>query len=230
LGYMELSSCFCPVPAQDPWVSRWLWSGFSICLCHLFQGSPWNDRDRYVEYFFQLWLDRHPYVHPGGRVRHYGGYNNTLYFTTYSGLPLSGGLAITTIMPCRLFSHQRIQYRNGCYDEYDSLAEMKNTTTTHAQCGISRGRSPSGHDPPSIVLVVYGIYTGQSIGSFFLEISSQRHPHPFIAATVIYICYRHPDWGPRDKSTWKERWRALPDAIDIIILFLIIMIALLPAW
>jgi len=48
-----------------------------------------------------------------------------------------------------------------------------------------------------------------------------------IAATVIYICHRHPDWGPKGpKSSWKERWKALPDAIDIVILFLIIMVAL----
>ena len=82
--------------------------------------------------------------------------------------------------------------------------------------------------PPSIVLVVYAIYTGQSIGKlFFGNVIPSAILTILIAATVIYICYRHPDWGPKGpKSTWKERFKALPDAIDIVILFLIIMVAL----
>src|SRR5208283_4187594 len=48
-----------------------------------------------------------------------------------------------------------------------------------------------------------------------------------IAATVAYICWRHPDWGPAgEKSGWKERFKALPDIVDILILFAIIMYAL----
>ena len=48
-----------------------------------------------------------------------------------------------------------------------------------------------------------------------------------IAATVGYICWRHPTWGPAGaKSTWRERFKALPDIIDILILFAIIMYAL----
>jgi tripartite ATP-independent transporter DctM subunit len=82
--------------------------------------------------------------------------------------------------------------------------------------------------PPSIVLVVYGIYTGQSIGKlFFGNIIPSVILTVLIAATVIFICHRHPEWGPKaQKSTWKERWAALPEAIDILILFAIIMYAL----
>jgi C4-dicarboxylate transporter, DctM subunit len=82
--------------------------------------------------------------------------------------------------------------------------------------------------PPSIVLVVYGLYTGQSIGKlFFGNIVPSAILTILIAATVIYICWRHPDWGPAgEKSGWKERWKALPDIIDILILFAIIMYAL----
>jgi hypothetical protein len=30
-----------------------------------------------------------------------------------------------------------------------------------------------------------------------------------IAATVFFICFRHPDWGPKAaRSTWKKRWQA----------------------
>ena len=81
---------------------------------------------------------------------------------------------------------------------------------------------------PSIVLVVYGLYPGQSIGKlFFGTIIPSAILTIAIAATVFFICWRHPDWGPKGpKSTWKERFKALPDIIDVLILFAIIMYAL----
>ena len=41
------------------------------------------------------------------------------------------------------------------------------------------------------------------------------------------ICLRHPTWGPRgEKATWIEKLKALPDMLDIFILFTVIMYAL----
>ena len=82
--------------------------------------------------------------------------------------------------------------------------------------------------PPSLVLVVYGIYTGQSIGKlFFGNVIPSAILTVLIAATVFYICWRHPDWGPKGpKSTWRERIKAIPDLLDIFILFAVIMYAL----
>jgi tripartite ATP-independent transporter DctM subunit len=82
--------------------------------------------------------------------------------------------------------------------------------------------------PPSIVLVVYGLYTGQSIGKlFFGNVIPSVILTLLIAATVLYICIRHPQWGPKGpKSSWRERLRALPAVTDILLLFAIIMYAL----
>jgi hypothetical protein len=82
--------------------------------------------------------------------------------------------------------------------------------------------------PPSIVLVIYGLYTGQPIGTlFFGNVIPSIILTGLIAATVFYICWRHPDWGPKGpRSTWRERFGALPDLIEISILFGIIMYAL----
>jgi tripartite ATP-independent transporter DctM subunit len=82
--------------------------------------------------------------------------------------------------------------------------------------------------PPSIVLVVYGLYTGQSIGKlFFGNVIPSAILTIAIAVTVLFICFRHPDWGPKGpKSTWAQRIQALPDILDILILFVIIMAAL----
>ena len=167
-----------------------------------------------------------------GEFAHYGGYNNTLYFTTYKWFGhYRGGLAITTIMACAAFS--AISGSNTATAATMSSVAIPEMKKYNYHPMLSAGSVVAGSTlgvmiPPSIVLVVYAIYTGQSIGKlFFGNVIPSAILTILIAATVIYICYRHPDWGPKGpKSTWKERWRALPDAIDIVILFLIIMVAL----
>ena len=167
-----------------------------------------------------------------GEFAHYGGYNNTLYFTTYKWFGhYRGGLAITTIMACAAFS--AISGSNTATAATMSSVAIPEMKKYNYHPMLNAGAVVAGSTlgvmiPPSIVLVVYAIYTGQSIGKlFFGNVIPSAILTVLIAATVIYICYRHPDWGPKGpKSTWKERFKALPDAIDIVILFLIIMIAL----
>ncbi len=167
-----------------------------------------------------------------GEFAHYGGYNNTLYYTTYKWFGhYRGGLAITTIMACAAFS--AISGSNTATAATMSTVAIPEMKKYKYHPVLSTGSVVAGSTlgvmiPPSIVLVVYAIYTGQSIGKLFYgNIIPSAILTVLIAATVIYICYRHPDWGPKGpKSTWKERFKALPDAIDILILFAIIMVAL----
>jgi len=167
-----------------------------------------------------------------GELVHYAGYNNSLYSATYKWFGhYKGGLAITTVMACALFS--AISGSNTATAATMSnvaIPEMKKYNY-HPQ--LTAGSVVAGSTlgvliPPSIVLVVYGLYTGQSIGKlFFGNVIPSAILTVLIAATVVYICSRHPDWGPKGpKSTWKERFKALPDLIDIFILFAIIMYAL----
>ena len=167
-----------------------------------------------------------------GEFVHYGGYNNGLYQATYRWFGhYKGGLAITTIMACAAFS--AISGSNTATAATMSkvaIPEMKKYNY-HPQLNagsVAAGATLGVLIPPSIVLVVYGLYTGQSIGKlFFGNIIPSAILTIAIAATVFFICWRHPDWGPKGpKSTWKERIQALPDIIDILILFAIIMYAL----
>jgi len=82
--------------------------------------------------------------------------------------------------------------------------------------------------PPSIVLVVYGVYTGQSIGKLFYgNVIPSAVLTALIIGTVFVLCLRHPDWGPpAPRSTWRERFAALHEAVDILFLFGIIMYGL----
>jgi tripartite ATP-independent transporter DctM subunit len=167
-----------------------------------------------------------------GEFVHYGGYNNGLYHATYRWFGhYKGGLAITTIMACAAFS--AISGSNTATAATMSkvaIPEMKKYNY-HPQLNagaVAAGATLGVLIPPSIVLVVYGLYTGQSIGKlFFGNIIPSAILTIAIAATVSFICWRHPDWGPKGpKSTWKERFQALPDIIDILVLFAIIMYAL----
>jgi C4-dicarboxylate transporter, DctM subunit len=167
-----------------------------------------------------------------GEFAHYGGYNNSLYNATYKWFGhYKGGLAITTIMACAIFS--AISGSNTATAATMStiaIPEMKKYKY-HPQLNagsVAAGATLGVLIPPSIVLVVYGLYTGQSIAKlFFGNVIPSAILTVLIAATVIYICWRHPDWGPKGpKSTWMERFKALPDLLDIFILFAIIMYAL----
>lgn len=167
-----------------------------------------------------------------GEFVHYAGYNDSLYHATHRWFGHHrGGLAITTIMASAAFS--AISGSNTATAATMSTVAIPAMKKYHYHPILNAGSVAAGSTlgvliPPSIVLVVYGIYTGQSIGKlFFGNIIPSLIATVLIAATVLIICRRHPDWGPAaEKSTWKERFQALPEAMDIILLFAIIMYAL----
>ena len=145
-----------------------------------------------------------------GEFVHYGGYNNGLYYATYRWFGhYEGGLAITTIMACAAFS--AISGSNTATAATMSSVAIPEMKKYNYHPMLNAGSVAAGATlgvliPPSIVLVVYGLYTGQSIGKlFFGNVIPSAILTVLIAATVFYICFRHPDWGPKGpKSTWTE--------------------------
>jgi tripartite ATP-independent transporter DctM subunit len=82
--------------------------------------------------------------------------------------------------------------------------------------------------PPSIVLVVYGLHTRQSIGKLFAGslVPSILLTVGFVV-TVLAICRFRPEWGPAGAaSTWREKLRSLPQVLDVVVLFAVVMAAL----
>jgi tripartite ATP-independent transporter DctM subunit len=167
-----------------------------------------------------------------GEFAHYGGYDKTLYFTTYKWFGhYRGGLAITTIMACAAFS--AISGSNTATAATMSRVAIPEMKKYGYHPILNAGSVAAGSTlgvmiPPSLLLVIYAIFTGQSIGKlFFGNVIPSAILTILMITTVFYICHQHPDWGPKGpKSTWSEKWKALPDAIDILILFAIIMVAL----
>jgi tripartite ATP-independent transporter DctM subunit len=167
-----------------------------------------------------------------GEIVHHAGYSDSLYYATNKWFGhRRGGLAITTIMASAAFS--AISGSNTATAATMSRVAIPSMEKYKYHPALNSGSVAAGATlgvliPPSIVLVVYGIYTGQSIGKLFYgNVIPSVICTVLIAATVSVICRIHPTWGPRSpKSSWKERFEALPEALDIIVLFLIIMASL----
>ncbi len=167
-----------------------------------------------------------------GEIVHYAGYNHGLYRATYRWFGHHrGGLAMTTIMACAAFS--AISGSNTATAATMSAVAIPEMKKYDYHPVLNSGAVAAGATlgvliPPSIVLVVYGLYTGQSIGKlFFGNVIPSVILTVMILGTVVLICRRHPDWGPAGpRSSWKERFEALPEALDILVLFAVIMYAL----
>lgn len=167
-----------------------------------------------------------------GEIVHYAGYNHGLYHATYRWFGhFRGGLAMTTIMASAAFS--AISGSNTATAATMSAVAIPAMKKYDYHPVLNAGAVAAGATlgvliPPSIVLVVFGLYTGQSIGKlFFGNVIPSAILTALILGTVVLICRRHPDWGPRGpKSGWRERLRALPEAVDILVLFGVIMYAL----
>ncbi|HPB75506.1 MAG TPA: TRAP transporter large permease [Chromatiaceae bacterium] len=167
-----------------------------------------------------------------GEIVHYAGYNNGLYFATHKWFGhRRGGLAMTTIMASAAFS--AISGSNTATAATMSAVAIPAMKDYKYHPLLNAGSVCAGSTlgvliPPSIVLVVYGLYTGQSIGKlFFGNVIPSVILTLLILGTVMLLCWRHPDWGPAgERSSWRERLQALPEALDILLLFGVIMFAL----
>jgi tripartite ATP-independent transporter DctM subunit len=79
--------------------------------------------------------------------------------------------------------------------------------------------------PPSVVLIVYGVLTEESIGELFVA-----GIFPAILVTLLFIlsifvrCYYAPEQGPPgEQFTWGQKLRSLTGMIDTLLVFGLVM-------
>lgn len=167
-----------------------------------------------------------------GQICYYSQVNERLYRAAYKWFgSTKGGLAITTIMACAGFS-AICGSNTATAATMTSVALPEMKRYGYAPLLIS-GSIASGSTlgvviPPSVVLVVYGIYTGLSIGKlFFGSFLPGVILASLMAFTALIMCEFKPELGPPGpKTTFKEKIASLPDAVDMILLFGIIMVSL----
>lgn len=139
-----------------------------------------------------------------------------------------GGLAMATIVACGGFSAI-------CGSSLATAATMSKVAApamkrygysdSLASGSIASGGTLGILIPPSVVLVLYGILTQQSIGKLFAAgIIPGILGILLYQAAVRYTVWRNPAAGPAaERAGWPERWRALSKVWGIVLLFAIVM-------
>ncbi len=86
--------------------------------------------------------------------------------------------------------------------------------------------------PPSVIMVIYGMLTQQSIGKLFLAgfIPGILQAGMFIAV-IGFLCWRHPSLGPAGERTsvW-EKIKALRNTWIVVLLFLLVIGGIYLGW
>ncbi len=167
-----------------------------------------------------------------GQIAFYSGVNEKLYNAAYKWVGhIRGGLAMATVVACAAFS--AICGSNAATAATMStvaLPEMKKynydpkLSTGTVACGSTLGVVI----PPSVVLIVIGLSTEQSIAKLFYGSIFPGLVLAFLfMITIYFICSVHPEWGPvGPKTGFAEKIKALSGALEMVILFLLVMFGL----
>lgn len=164
-----------------------------------------------------------------GQVTFHSGISRRLFDTAYKFIGhLPGGLAMATVAACAGFA-AICGSTNAAAATMATVAlpEMKRYryNMVLATGTVAAGGSLGILIPPSVVFIVYGILTEQSIGRLFVAgiLPGILLSILFIAAIVIWVKLR-PDMAPRgEKTTLGEKIRSLNGVIEMLLLFALVM-------
>lgn len=167
-----------------------------------------------------------------GQIVFYSGVNQNLYDVAYKWTGrVRGGLAMSTVMACAAFA--TICGSNTATAATMStvaLPQMKrfNYHPQLATASVACGSTLGVVIPPSVVFIIIGLSTEQSIIRLFYGGVGAGILLTFLLMAAIYInCLIHPEWGPVGTSfTLKEKIKALPETFEMVLLFLLIMLGL----
>lgn len=167
-----------------------------------------------------------------GQIAFYSGVNEKLYTAAYKWVGhIRGGIAMATVLACAAFA--AICGSNAATAATMTtvaLPEMKkcNYNSVLSTGAIACGSTLGVVIPPSVVLIVIGLFTQQSITKLFYGgIGAGLLLALLLLVSVSLICTLHKDWGPAGgKSSLGEKLRALPGAVEMLILFLLVMLGL----
>jgi tripartite ATP-independent transporter DctM subunit len=164
-----------------------------------------------------------------GQLAFSSGISRRLYDTAYKFLGnIRGGLSIATVSACTAFGAV-------CGSSAATAATMATVGMPEMKRfgyadELSAGSVASGGGlgmimPPSVVLIIYGILTEQSIGRLFVA-----GIFPAILVTVLFIvtitiwCAFAPKQGPSgERFSWKARTRSLLDLGETVAVFALVM-------
>lgn len=164
-----------------------------------------------------------------GQICFYSGVNERLYKSAYAWMgQIKGGIAMTTVLACAGFA--AICGSNSATAATMSTVALPEMKKFKYNPILSTGSVAAGATlgvviPPSVVLIIIGLQTSQSIAGLFV---GGMVPGVLLTGlfmgTIWYLCKRHPDWGPAGpKTSFAEKLRSLPGSIEMITLFILVM-------
>lgn len=164
-----------------------------------------------------------------GQLAFNSGISRRLYDTGYKYLgSIRGGLAMATVSACTAFGAVcGSSPATAATMATVGLPEMKryNYADELATGAVASGGGLGMIMPPSVVLIVYGILTEQSIGALFVA-----GIFPAILVTILFICSIYircsitPEQGPPGESfSWKEKIKSLLGMGETLVVFILVM-------
>ncbi|MBG0789513.1 MAG: TRAP transporter large permease [Desulfovibrionaceae bacterium] len=164
-----------------------------------------------------------------GQIAFNCGISRRLYETAYRFLGgTRGGLAMATVSACTAFGAVcGSSPATAATMSTVGIPEMKRYgyANSLAAASVASGGSLGMIMPPSVVLIIYGVLTEQSIGALFVS-----GILPAILLTALFVigidiqCRINPKLGPKgDPYTWSEKLRSLANLIDTILIFMLVI-------
>jgi len=171
-----------------------------------------------------------------GQVAFHTGVSKKLFDAAHCWVGwLRGGLAMSTVGACAAFGAIcGSGPATAATMAAVALPEMKRYKYDpgFAAGTVAAGGSIGMMIPPSVVFIVYGVMTEQSIGKLFIAgIVPGLLVSVLFMATIWLLCKRNPALAPPvSASTWRERFRSLGGVIEILLLFTLVMGGMFGGW
>ena len=171
-----------------------------------------------------------------GQVAFHAGISKKLFDAAQSWCGwLRGGLAMATVGACTAFGAIcGSGPATAATMAAVALPEMKRYKYDpgFAAGTVAAGGSIGMMIPPSIVFIVYGVMTEQSIGKLFIAgIVPGLLVAALFMATIALACAFKPGLAPAaTAATWRERFRSLGGVGETLVLFALVMGGMFAGW
>lgn len=167
-----------------------------------------------------------------GQVAFHSGVNEKLYNAAYKWVGhIRGGVAMATVLACSAFS--AICGSNAATAATMTTVALPQMRKFRYDARLSTGTIACGSTlgvviPPSVVLIVIGLSTEQSIARLFYGgVGAGIILTVLMIGSVYAICRLRPDWGPvGPRVRLREKVAALAGAFEMVALFLMVMVGL----
>jgi len=172
-----------------------------------------------------------------GFIAYYSGIGTRVFNFAYKLLGhLPGGLSIATQVTCGLFGAVcGSQVATAATIGAIAVPEMRKYgySDSLSTASVAAGSTLGVIIPPSVLFIIYGIATEQSIGRLFIAgILPGILLMLLYMATILILTYRNPSLAPAGtKATWKERLIALNQGLwEVLIVFCLSLYGLFVGW